>query len=62
SDNADDPAYTNLWIGENGGSGFQPWHEIQANGGGTFLENSGRQIDGAQSFAIFAGDQSGGTW
>ena len=55
TDTADDPAYNSGWdLTDNGGAGFQPWNEVEALGGGRYLENSGRQVDGTRSFALYA--------
>jgi hypothetical protein len=43
----------NSFIGQNGGSGFGPWEEDNALGGGAYIDNS-RNIAGFQSFAIYS--------
>lgn len=47
----------NSFVGQNGGSGFGPWEEDNAQGGGAYIDTS-RNIAGYQSFAIYSG--SGG--
>ena len=62
SDNAE--SYSGWSYGSNGGSGFGPAHYLEGAGGGIFLANTasgGRQIDGNQSFGVFAGSLSGNT-
>jgi hypothetical protein len=58
SDNADDAAYSpqpnNGWSAINGGVGYALWTTLGGiTGGGTFMSNT-RQVDGNNSFAIFA--------
>jgi len=60
SDNAE--SYSSWTYGSNGGTGFGPATYLEGTGGGIFLVNNssdaGRQIDGNNSFGVYAG--SGG--
>ena len=59
SDNADLAAYNppnNVWGATNGGFGYGAWSGLSnTGGGGTYMENSGGQVDGSNSFALYAG-------
>jgi len=44
-----------------GGTGFGPIRYREGNGGGIYLETGSRRIDGAKSFGLFAGLNSGNT-
>lgn len=62
SDNAE--SYSSWAYGSNGGSGFGPATYLEGTGGGIFLvgpADAGRQIDGNNSFGVFAGGGSGNT-
>jgi alpha-D-xyloside xylohydrolase len=63
NDNAE--SYSSWSYGSTGGSGFGPATYLEGNGGGIFLVNAatdpGRQIDGNNSFGVFAGSSSGNT-
>ena len=60
----DAESYAGWSYGSTGGSGFGAAHYLEGTGGGIFLANAsngGRQIDGAKSFAVFAGGGTGNT-
>jgi len=60
TDNADNPPYADGWNdntnppADNGGTGFQPWINLENTGGSKFISSTGRQVDGAASFGIMA--------
>ncbi|MEY2537204.1 MAG: alpha-D-xyloside xylohydrolase [Verrucomicrobiota bacterium] len=54
-------SYASIAYGSNGGSGFGALTYREGSGGGVYLETGGAQIDGAKSFGIFAGSNSGNT-
>lgn len=59
----DGEAYSSGYIGENEGTGFNAWVQTQFGGddqGGTFLASGGRELEGSQGFAMFAGDTGSG--
>jgi PEP-CTERM motif len=63
SDAATNSAYAplpnNSWSSVNGGSGFNNWTALSgATGGGVYMENSGRQVNSTDSFALYAGSGS----
>jgi glycosidase len=61
SDNAESYSNWNFTTNSNGGTGFGPATSLGGTGGGLYLANSstgGRQIDGNNSFGVYAG--SGG--
>jgi hypothetical protein len=59
-DDANSSAYNSVsWPTANGGYGYNLWTALGgASGGGTYTENSGRQVDGSASFALYAGSGS----
>jgi len=68
SDNADNPPYADGWNdntnppADNGGSGFQPWINLENTGGSKYIanvSNGGRQVDGNDSFGIMAASGTG---
>jgi hypothetical protein len=59
-DNANLPAYNpqpnNGWPAVNGGFGYDTWTAVNdVTGGGTYMEQYGSQVEGNDSFAIYAG-------
>jgi hypothetical protein len=59
-DNANLPIYSGVgggWSSLNGGYGYNTWTPLtDFSGGGTYMENGGGQVDGSQSFGVYAGN------
>src|ERR1700752_3330144 len=48
------------WPANNEGNGYNLWTAVGGiSGGGTYIEKSGRQVDGSPSFALYAGGSTG---